>query len=390
MKTIRNIIKATCLLLLVCSSFAAYAQIPSSGTFELTEDITLTSKVSIASTKTLTIVNRTGRDIKITAGSQFTSNMFDNSGTLNIIGENGRIIIDGGAGFTLKTTMHPELDIVEDISLEISGTKRKTIAAAINNTGTLTLDGVTIQNVDDSGSNGGAIQTNSSKNKPVNITNCIIQNCVSSLGAAIMITGGTADINISNSSIIGCISGGTATERAGGAIRTYGSVSSSLYLTNVTFRYNYAKRTTNYNDTWDRDGSGAAIFWNGRGLVGTECVMDGCLFEYNKCDDNGGAIKTQGSISFKSDVTKKQTIIQKNTAPNGAGLYIEGYDGGSGVGDKRTITYNLNESLLIQDNVALPYTHAGKTSSGKGAGVHFYFGSGMDLEANSTINVIFN
>jgi hypothetical protein len=82
-----------------------------------------------------------------------------------------------------------------------------------------------------------------------------------------------------------------------------------------------------------------------------------------------------------------QTEITGNTAPVGAGLYIEGYQGGSGVSGERTIDYDLNQYMYIHDNIAPAYQYGGETIPGRGAGVHLYFGPEMTLEANSTINL---
>ena len=394
MKRLHIFIFSSLVSLLWGNGFSVYAQpLPSQGTWKattissnltvvLTGDITIEGCITINSGKTLKIVNNSDTSYLLSVDEKFPNgtNIFNNGGTLEISGkETGRITIDGGAEFE-----YSEDGNYKPVSLT-AGTKKR-IQAGIHNTGKLSLNYVTIQNVNDYNSYGGAISTSTSKT--VEISNCTITKCYSQLGSAIMISGGSGAVSIKQSEISKCFSGGGSTERAGGAIRTYGAVSSSLYLTGVTFRHNYAQRTQTYNNTWDRDGNGGAIFWNARGKTTTECVMDGCLFELNRCDDNGGAIKTQGSIRFTGDTT----IIQNNTAPNGAGIYIEGYIGSSGVGDARTITYDLNEKLLVKNNISPDYfvESVNKTYSGKGAGIHFFFGSSMTLEANSIINVNMN
>ena len=394
MKRLHIFIFVSLVSLLWGNGFSVYAQpLPSQGTWKattissnltvvLTGDITIEGCITINSGKTLKIVNNSDTSYLLSVDEKFpnATNIFNNGGTLEISGkETGRITIDGGAEFE-----YSEDGNYKPVSLT-AGTKKR-IQAGIHNTGKLSLNYVTIQNVNDYNSYGGAISTSTSKT--VEISNCTITKCYSQLGSAIMISGGSGAVSIKQSEISKCFSGGGSTERAGGAIRTYGAVSSSLYLTGVTFRHNYAQRTQTYNNTWDRDGNGGAIFWNARGKTTTECVMDGCLFEFNRCDDNGGAIKTQGSIRFTGDTT----IIQNNTAPNGAGIYIEGYIGSSGVGDARTITYDLNEKLLVKNNISPDYfvESVNKTYSGKGAGIHFFFGSSMTLEANSIINVNMN
>ena len=396
MKRFHTFILAAIAILLSLNESVSYAQLASKGNWNtttikknlevtLTGDITIKGCITINSGYTLTILNNSDTPYTLSVDPAFANgtNIFANSGNLIIKGnQSGRITIDGGAAFTYTS------DNGMPVSLS-AGTSKK-IKAGIQNSGNITLEYVTIQNINDSDSYGGAITSSISASKAINLRHCIITKCYSQLGSAIMITGGAGPVTIEDSEISKCFSGAGGTERAGGAIRTYGSVTSSLYLTRVSFRNNYSQRTLNYDNTWDRDGSGGAIFWNARGLNTTECVMNGCLFEYNKCDDNGGAIKTQGSIRF----TGAETIIQNNMAPNGAGIYIEGYIGGSGVGSAREITYDLNNYLKVINNTSPSYVVAtgGKTYnySGKGAGIHFYFGSTMTLEAQSTINVNMN
>ena len=396
MKRFHTFILAAITILLSLNESVSYAQLASKGNWNtttikknleiiLTGDITIKGCITINSGYTLTILNNSDTPYTLSVDPAFANgtNIFANSGNLIIKGnQSGRITIDGGAAFTYTS------DNGMPVSLS-AGTGKK-IKTGIQNSGNITLEYVTIQNINDSDSYGGAITSSISASKAINLRHCIITKCYSQLGSAIMITGGAGPVTIEDSEISKCFSGAGGTERAGGAIRTYGSVTSSLYLTRVSFRNNYSQRTLNYNNTWDRDGSGGAIFWNARGLNTTECVMNGCLFEYNKCDDNGGAIKTQGSIRF----TGAETIIQNNMAPNGAGIYIEGYIGGSGVGSAREITYDLNNCLKVINNTSPSYDVAsgGKTYnySGKGAGIHFYFGSTMTLEAESTINVKMN
>ena len=396
MKRFHTFILAAIAILLSLNESVSYAQLASKGNWNtttikknlevtLTGDITIKGCITINSGYTLTILNNSDTPYTLSVDPAFANgtNIFANSGNLIIKGnQSGRITIDGGAAFTFTSD--------NDMPVSLRAGTSKKIKAGIQNSGNITLEYVTIQNINDSDSYGGAITSSISASKAINLRHCIITKCYSQLGSAIMITGGAGPVTIEDSEISKCFSGAGGTERAGGAIRTYGSVTSSLYLTRVSFRHNYSQRTLNYDNTWDRDGSGGAIFWNARGLNTTECVMNGCLFEYNKCDDNGGAIKTQGSIRF----TGAETIIQNNMAPNGAGIYIEGYIGGSGVGSAREITYDLNNCLKVINNTSPSYNVAsgGKTYnySGKGAGIHFYFGSTMTLEEASTINVNMN
>jgi len=381
MKRIYTALISAAILLISADGFMSYAQLTSEGAWKtstitedteiiLTGNIDLTGGITISSGKKLKIVNNSDHDITIN-NKTGTINLFIVYGTLEIQGnKNGRVVLDGGAAYTLDTdnmTLTPGSD--------------KTRQGAIRNNKFLYLNYVTIQNMNSSDANSGALDI-SSNNAETRITNCTIQKCRAELGSAMMIQG-NSPVYIENSEIIGCFSGGGSTNNSGGAIRTYGNVQASLYLKGVTFRYNYARRNTNYNNTLVKDGNGGALFWNARGLEDTKCVIDGCLFEYNKCDDNGGAIKSQATVIFEG----KTTIIRENTAPNGAALYIEGYTGSSGVTSKRDIIYDLNDKLEIADNHSPSYVFDGATIPGKGAGIHFYFGPDMTLEKGSSISV---
>ena len=356
-------------------------------TINLTQDVELNGTIKISEGYTLTINNSSGKAFTIQAVADKT--MFSNSGSLIIKGDkNSRIVLDGGANFEWSDN-HSEMPYMR--LTEEEGSKK--IGDAIYNVGSLSLSYVTIQNVNSSNDNGGAIQTKSKQ--AVSLDHCIIQLCKARLGSAVMLDGGVSGaeevaLKISNSLITKCVSGGDASYKAnnvGGAIRTYGSTKSSLYLTNVVMSYNYAMREYGeYNNRLVHDGNGGALFWNGRGTESTKCVIDGCIFEYNKSDDNGGAIKAQGTIQFVNN----KTSIRNNQAPNGGGLYIEGYTGGVKVGKPCIINYDLNEYLEVSDNIAPSYNYNNKTIDARGAGVHFYFGTDMTLDDGSTINVNMN
>lgn len=387
------------LLLLVAGTNDVFAQLPSSGnwpsttinantTISLTGDVNLKGNITVASGKTLTILNETGKEITIRNQATRTISMFTATGTLIIKGKEGSgIIIDGGADYTWDA-----------VTMSLTpGADSKKVNTVIVNNGTLDLEYVTIQNADSSNDNAAAIDV--STRKTTTLTRCTIRNCRARLGAAIMISSGAnkpddSAVRVTDSFITQCVSGGDSsagTNNVGGAIRTYGSVTSNLYLTGVTLSYNYAMRESNeYNNTLVHDGNGGALFWNGRGHEDTACYIESCVFENNRSDDNGGAIKAQGSILFVKGQSgsgrPEKTVIRGNQAPVGAGLYIEGYTGGVNLSGSRGINYDLS-NLVITDNVAPSYMYGGVENPGKGAGVHFYFGKEMTLEQNSTINV---
>ena len=347
-------------------------------------EIQLNGTISISAGCTLTIRNNSGKTIKITRTSN--SVMFSSKGSLIIQGSEGsNIILDGGADYSFSEG---------DYSLTAG--KSRT-GRGISSSGYLNLEYVTIQNCNNYTSDGGAIHLSTSRQTILD--HCLIQKCTAWRGSAIIINSNETDPDVSaviirNSKITQCVTGGYSRSdqnNCGGAIRTFAGVSSNLYLSNVTMSWNYSRReideyTSSPHELY-HDGNGGALFWNGRKNANTTCYIDGCTFEYNKCDDNGGAIKAQGSIIFRNNVT----LIKHNTAPLGAGMYIEGYTGNVTDTGVASITYDLNEFLEITDNHAVSYTgHTGVTAPGKGAGIYFDFGQLMTLKERSTITVDLN
>ena len=347
------------------------------------EAITLSGTITINAGCKLTIQNNSGKTITITKTSN--SSMFSVTGELEIIGsENHHIVLDGGADYTFSE---------RDYSLTPNASRT---GRCITSKGYLYVKNVTIRNFNNYTGDGGAIHL--STTKQTILDSCLIQKCTAWRGSAIIINANNTNpdasaVKIQNSTITQCVTGGHSRSdqnNCGGAIRTFAGVSSNLYLTNVTMSWNYSRREddeflTNPHELY-HDGNGGALFWNGRKKDNTTCYIDGCTFEYNKCDDNGGAIKAQGSIEFCNNITK----IKNNAAPLGAGLFIEGYTGNVTTGVS-SIRYDLNEFLEITENQAVSYTdHNGATASGKGAGIYFDFGQLMTLKEESTITVDLN
>lgn len=365
------------------------------GTTTISEDetvnltgntIVLNGTITIASGKTLTInCNGASRRIQYTS----SNTMFDVYGTLIIKGAEGNTItLDAGGNLQWNA---------EKFDLDIpASTSRKRIGAAIRNYGKIYLQYVTIRNVDDTdGETGGAIYVATNCSGQTLLDNCIIENCRSCLGSAIGVQNQESKtdseaiaIKISNSIIRHCISGGGTVKKAGGAIRTYGKTTSSLYLTNVTFEENRSKRANSSvsEDDGNRDANGGALFWNAHNTPSTKCYIDGCVFRNNRSDDNGGAIKSQASIIFRNNTT----YIDGNQAPIGGGLYIEGYIGGADTGEHSDIVYELNQYLVVRNNIATNGGNEDYEYYGKGAGIHFAFLSTMDLYKGSTITINVN
>ncbi len=371
------------------------AQLPGSGTWgttslstaypndknpviELTGDINIKGTITINSGYTLTIKNGTDQLRKITKTAK-SSTLFkvNDGGKLIITGEEDKEIhIDCGGNLTWDNYTLTE------------GEGSLSTNHGIENKGELLLEHVHITDFKNSSSYHGAIFAASKKGTTV-LKHCIIERCVSGAGCAIMIQNGEAansevsKIVVENSTITKCITGNSGTDNSGGAIRTLGNVQSDLYLTKVTFSYNYAMRNKGFDNTLEKNGNGGALFWNGRGYESTACYIDGCTFEYNKCDDNGGAIKAQGSLKFINN----PTYIRNNSAPKGGGIFIEGYTGSVKIYKPANLVYDLDENLVIENNTSAHYEYGGEIYHGKGAGIHFDFGPKMTLDANSVVTV---
>lgn len=343
----------------------------------LTGDVTMKGSITVSSGYTLTIVNDSESPVTLSKKNNSSSTLFtvSDGGCLIVQGSEGKeIIMDCGANLTWN-----------DYTLTQSS-PYYTCTDGIKNAGTLDLSYVTLQNYLFNSSYHGAINV-TSVNGTTTLDHCTIAKCRSGAGAAIYLANSSATdpeatrVSVSNSTITQCITGNSATNNSGGAIRTLGSTVANLYLTNVTFSYNSSLRNPEFDNTLKKSANGGALFWNGRGHANTTCYIDGCLFEYNKCENNGGAIKAQGSLIFQNN----KTIIRHNEAPYGAGIFIEGYTGGHGF--LSNITYALNEHLEVTDNIATSYEFNGVNYPSKGGGIHFDFGSDMTLATNSTITV---
>ena len=400
------------LLLILLSGFQTYGQnktLPSSGTWgkygqvvdakgeiELTGDVNMVGVIRINANDTLTIFSTSNRTIKNTGialegdkvngttVSAGRSRMFTvkSGGKLIIEGRNGATItIDGGANY-------------EWSDYELKSENGRKISEAIANEGTLELNKVIITDVFGKNQNGGAILISGGTNivnGPTTLTNCVIQECSSELGSAIMIGQQRVDgqpehndpekcrVRLEKTTIQHCISGGGPAANSGGAIRTYGNSVSNLEMIEVTMKENYAMKGT-HKDSESNDANGGALFWNAHGNEeASVCTINKCLFIGNRSDDNGGAIKSQGSLVF----TGSPTTIKENIAPHGGGLYIEGYHGGANNNEGASeISVTLNQNLILYNN----YAPEREDNPGTGGGVEFYFGN-MDLNEGSTITV---
>ena len=209
------------LTLLFGNLFVSHAQLSGQGTWnkttidastspdttnpviELTGDINQKGCITIEDGYTLTIRNVSGRELLVHKNFNDSYVFYVKAGGGLIIegtSDSERIVLDCGANFIWN----------DDYSFSVgSGTSRGT-TDGIFTAGTLSLNYVTIRNYKNNSSYRGAIQVQPSTG-PTDIDHCIIENCQSGAGAAIMIHKGDVQdsescrISVSNSVIRRCL-----------------------------------------------------------------------------------------------------------------------------------------------------------------------------------------
>lgn len=329
-------------------------------TVNLTGDISVKGTITINNGGNLTI-NANGAPREIKAANNL-SQIFkvNEGGTLTIIGtKENKITIDGGATVTANdgTSFDVENDGHEIKNATFGGFE---LAEAIYTSGTLSLEYVTIQNVNGKGNGGGILvhsENTSIKCGPTTISHCIIQKCLSTDGSALHVA--TQNTNTSNKSdecairiTSTVIQHCKSTSGLAGTIRTNGSAVSDIYLTGVTVQKNYS------------NGNGGGIYWNGAGKNTTKCVFNGCTFTQNESRESGGAMMLESTFSFDG----AQTVISYNKAStNGGGIYINSYKGNAftpAANDKYQMIYELTSAVNISHNTAQ-----------EGGGIYFNFDS---------------
>ena len=364
---------------LVLGGWDAYAEsewsnytYSSNRTINLNDDVYLTKAITITNGATVTINNTTGKTLYIRNGKEGDgTQMFiiESGATLNIVGdgENSKIIVDGGAGYTWS-------------DYKLTASTNKKLKQAFLNRGTLFLKYVCIQDVrgELGEGKGGAIQIecNGGVNGQTTLINSIIRRCMAPHGSAIHIDDqkGNASnkpedcrVHIKDSEICYCYSdgnkeGNSTSNIGGGTIRSRGSTVARLYLTNTNVHHN-------------RSRSGGGIYWNGAGWNDgeTKCIIDGCTFKLNRVAENGGGMMLESSFEFTGSQT---TITENNANSQGGGIYICGY--GGGLIDGGTLDFNLTNKLNITKN-----------NAANGGGISFYFG-GMSFTKKTYLNAVIN
>ena len=400
------------IIFMVSSSWAsATTELPTKGvwtngklenniTVNLTGDVTVQGRILIPNGITLTInANGAERLIKWVPKDNAYEHrwrMFhiESGGKLVITGTEGaRIIIDGGA----QLSRDPETGIIT----MTGGTAIRQVA--ILNQGALDLDYVTIRNVYNNESNqGAAIRISTQVDGSTNYRNfettlsyCIIENCVSGHGPALLMhnqytdtkhpssqtasyqknTATNCAVSLFNTTIQHCYS---SAANEGGIIRTWGNAVGNLLLGKCIIKENRS------------EGSAGAVYWNAKGHKDTKLTLRGSTFKDNVAWDRGGAMMLESDFEFEAADDGTINTISGNILTDldygrGGGIIITSYTGKNYTATAETVfDFNFNDKVQIINNKAA-----------KGAGVcldlHTYeLWEGFKPSSSSKIKVNLN
>ncbi len=340
---------------------------------KLVKDLNMSGTFFVQKGARLKIENRTGKDLYIrNVSATNLKHMFhvEDEGVLHIAGTKGKIIIDGGADFTWTT------DETNKKHTLTKGSGGKSIThSAIHSSGTLILENVEIRNMDITTTDQSAIkiypvETNMTGHGKTTIRNCVITKIRAYAGPALIIHGNgtptdnsyTAEscaVTLDKVKIHKCYSMNSGNDWSG-IVRPNGQFVGNLYVNDCEFSYNYA------------EGGCAGLYWNAAGRENTKCTLTGNnLFEYNYTELQGGAIRIETTIDFKSGTTE---IRHNHAGTIGGGIHVYGYAGGL-IKQKRNLVYNLSTILNIHHN----------TANNGGGGVAFEYTDDCKLPDGSTV-----
>ena len=240
---------------------------------------------------------------------------------ITVTGENQNETILNGQNLGTLFTINPNITVTfQDLSL-LNG-NATTIAGAILNQGTLSLDNCTFTNNNDN-VNGGAIWNTDGE---LNINNCTFtDNTASKFGGAISNVGwnpvDNSTVNINN-----CIfNNNSVLNGYGGAISNYGFyANATTTITGSTFNNNSAL-----------NGYSGAIDNYGR-YANASTIITGCNFTYNIAN-YGGAISNRNSTENTS-INLSNSSLDDNTATMGGAFFNDGN------------TSNMNYCQIIYNN----------------------------------------
>ena len=355
--------------------------LPSSGTWEtttvaagesqtvvLTDDVTLNGTITVAGTLRIKSgeAARSITNIKKNLAGMF---VLTDGGKLEIVGTaTAGITIDGGANFTSKYATAQGIEYHNNFN-EGTGTL-DLYAAAISLNGAnsvLNMDYVTIQNVDETQSKGGAIYVDSKATVTVN--NCLIDRCRANQGAAVFATvDADGSITLTDTEISNCYnSQSSATDAHGGAVRGDVLGKANLTLTNVHLHH---CRTAS--------AGGAAISW---ASIGQNCTtgaqaqltLSGCELNNNYAAADGGAIEAFGNFRLEGNNT---TVHHNYANSDGGGISFRLYTQTVTGKPLAQVSFQANEKLKVYGNYAIV----------NGGGLYFYAANSSQFGNNSSFS----
>lgn len=379
----------------------------------------------------LKIINKAGRDIYFwqeirpcyTGGlSEYGSNkqwVNDNSAfkvlanaKLTLIGETGRIILDGNSGRTDKSgTFNKNSSGVWTTFAASNDSDQgtwdnKIVYGFIESSGNLEFHNVTIQNIEF-----GEWEANSTEKGECSaiklhpwdyslsniywpqgttyLENVIFQNIKSPNGGGCVMMGYTntqkrldknnrsaCKVTFKNCEIKNCQQFGKNPQDANdmaGLIRFRGEWVGDLEMINTSMHNNYAQ----YNC--------AGLHWNAIGLTSDHAVLtlDGCSFYENSTDRDCGALCLDGFVNFTTAQSGKKTEIRNNRSKRrGAGVLVRGYYDGDAIGIN-TFDYVFN-NVIFTENICGDDSN----TDGQGGAIAFFMEPTTKYPDNTTVNCI--
>ena len=333
--------------------------LPSSGTWETTtvsqnDTVVLTGDVTLNGTITVSgctlCIESGGAARSITNAINNLVGMFNvtENGTLQIVGtDSAPITIDGGANFTSKYATAQGIEYLDKLNEGSVTSDLKAAAISLNGAGSvLYMEYVTIQNVDETQSKGGAIYVNAKATVTAN--HCKIDKCRANQGAAVFATDlADGSITLTDTKISNCYNNqSSANDTHGGAIRGAVFGMANLTLTDVHLHH---CRTAS--------AGGAAISWastgqNSNTRAQAQLTLSGCELNNNRAGAKGGAIDALGNFEIANGAGSDTTKVHHNYAANGGGIAFRLYTQTVSGTPTVAVDFQANDKLKVYGNYA--------------------------------------
>lgn len=309
--------------------------------------VTITNTITIPAGATLTI---SGSGTLKRDGNHLGKLFYVNGGSLNI---NGSITIDGGANWSLS-----QIDgSTRKLLTKSSGPEAVSAGVHVDNNGTLSMNGVTMQNLYTASGQAPAIETSGTQNDgystTVTLTSVTVTNCASRSDNAVV------HVNDCVAKLTDCtFTNNACVKRYAGIVKAGGPEQfCQLTMTNCT-------ATGNYSSGW-----GGVILWaanntlGGAGTASSKATISGCTFTGNVARYLGGAISNEAIMEISG------TTIKNNTAMAGGGIAafpftrtIEGDGGGNACGLILGTGNHIEQNEAYAAGVFTPFNSEGQTA----------------------------